>query len=325
MQIHRSAHARNFVVLPNGAVQDRRLSFTARGLLADLLSRPNNWREDARQMADTSTQSRAAIRKALKELIEAGFYRVERIRMPDGTIRSEAHVYDTPQILGLREAKELLETVNPQVEPRVPRPASGPSDSGDAGAHCVKNLVKEPSLPSPEVVPPKASAETRRDTAGGRAGTSVEDLGDSLRMAAHTLYQALDGQRRLHLGEVEVVELAPLVAEWLAVGSGPAELAAALLSGLPETIHSPVGVIRSRLRRKLPMRPEPAGRTVASPVHECDECRDPVSRPGRCGRCSGRPRPVSTIGSGARSTAAGAARTRAAMRAGACHFDSAEA
>lgn len=41
MQIHRSRHARGFTVLPNTLLQDRRLSYTARGLLADLLSRPD--------------------------------------------------------------------------------------------------------------------------------------------------------------------------------------------------------------------------------------------------------------------------------------------
>lgn len=89
MQIHRSAHARSFTVLPNGLLQDRRLSFTARGLLADLLSRPDGWREDGRHMADTSPQGRGTVRRALKELADAGYYRVVRVRRPDGTIRSE--------------------------------------------------------------------------------------------------------------------------------------------------------------------------------------------------------------------------------------------
>ncbi|RKT09464.1 hypothetical protein BX285_6559 [Streptomyces sp. 1114.5] len=41
MQIHRSVSERDFAVLPNAVLQNRRLSFTARGLLADLLSRPD--------------------------------------------------------------------------------------------------------------------------------------------------------------------------------------------------------------------------------------------------------------------------------------------
>ncbi|MGW3183225.1 hypothetical protein ACWDD9_28515 [Kitasatospora sp. NPDC001119] len=297
-------------MLPNAVLQDRRLSLAARGLLADLLSRPERWREDARQIADSSTDSRAAVRKALRELIEAGYYRVERNRMPDGTIRSEAHVYDTPQVPGLREARELLEAVNAQVEPSVPHPASGPSSSGDAGVHLVKNLVKAPSLPA-VAVPPETSAEPRPAAAGGQEGNSVENLDGPLRAAAFTLQRALDGQRRLRLGEAEMVELAPLAAEWLAVGSGPAELAAALLSGLPETIHSPVGVVRSRLLRKLPMRPAPAERArTASRMHECDECRDLVSRPGLCRGAP--PRPDSAT-RGAEVTARGMAKVRAAM------------
>ncbi|MFD5462311.1 hypothetical protein ACFWIQ_05680 [Kitasatospora sp. NPDC127059] len=130
MQIHRSAHSRSFTVLPNGLLQDRRLSFTARGLLADLLSRPDGWREDGRQMADSSPQGRGAVRRALKELKDAGYYRVDTVRMPNGTVRSEAHVFDTPQS-----------------SPVVPRPASGGRGTGGAVAPPVKDPGEEPTLP----------------------------------------------------------------------------------------------------------------------------------------------------------------------------------
>ncbi|WP_329134619.1 hypothetical protein OG552_19440 [Streptomyces sp. NBC_01476] len=75
MQIHRSRHERGFTVLPNTLLQDRRLSYTARGLLADLLSRPDGWREDGRHMADTSPHGRLTVAKALRELTAAGYYR----------------------------------------------------------------------------------------------------------------------------------------------------------------------------------------------------------------------------------------------------------
>ncbi|MFD0262401.1 hypothetical protein ACFVH7_29540 [Kitasatospora indigofera] len=320
MQVHRSAHARNFIVLPNAAVQDRRLSLAARGLLADLLSRPERWREDARQIADSSIDSRAAVRKALKELIVAGYYRVEKVRMPDGTIRSEAHVYDTPQLPGLKAAEKLLGTAKPQVKPRVARPASGVPDSGAAGVLVVRNLVKEPSLPAPD----RGDVEGRRRTepsvrhprpAGGRVAPSMDDLVGPPRVAALALYRVLKDQPRLRLGDAEVVELAPLVERWLAAGCGPAELAAALLPGLPSEIYSPVAVIRDRLVRKLPPAPSQMWSICADQQHECVECRVPVSTPGLCGRCSGLSGPSpAAFGCGEPFTAAGAAKARAAMR-----------
>ncbi|MGW2539527.1 hypothetical protein ACWC5I_01295 [Kitasatospora sp. NPDC001574] len=318
MQVHRSAHARNFIVLPNLAVQNRQLSYTARGLLADLLSRPNDWREDARQMADTSTQSRAAVRKALQELIAAGYYRVVKVRLPDGTIRSEAHVYDTPQIPGMEAAKALLGEAKPQVEPGVARPASGAADSGRGGVPVVKNGDKEPSLPAVgdggerrrTVAPPQ-----RPKPEGGRAKASIEDLEGPLRTAALALYRALKDEPRLRLGEAEVVELAPLVGRWLAVGCGPAELAAALLPGLPGKLFSPAGVVRDRLLRKMPPALHEASTSVRAREYECANCRGPMGRLGLCGTCSGETAPAPMIGIGAQRTAEGAARVRAAVSA----------
>ncbi|WP_197085378.1 hypothetical protein, partial [Saccharothrix sp. ST-888] len=149
----RTEHARHFTVLPNGLLQDRRLSYTARGLLADLLSRPDGRREDGRQMADSSPQGRGAIRRALRELTEAGYYRVDKVRMPDGTVRSEAHVFDTPQLqLAI---------------PGVGSPVSGRAKAGAAGAPLVKNPVKVPSRP---VEPADRLLATADEPAGREEG-----------------------------------------------------------------------------------------------------------------------------------------------------------
>ncbi|MEU8514194.1 hypothetical protein AB0C76_21765 [Kitasatospora sp. NPDC048722] len=47
-------------MLPNAVLQYRKPSYTARGLLVDLLSRPDGWREDGRHTAATSPQGRGA-------------------------------------------------------------------------------------------------------------------------------------------------------------------------------------------------------------------------------------------------------------------------
>ncbi|MER7847497.1 hypothetical protein ABTZ03_26550 [Kitasatospora sp. NPDC096077] len=266
MQIHRSAHARSFIVLPNGLLQDRRLSYTARGLLADLLSRPNGWREDGRHMADSSPQGRGAVRRALKELKDAGYYRVDTVRLPDGTLRSEAHVFDTPQLA-----------------PAVPRPATGEPDTGRAVTPSVKDPGEEPTLPD-----------------------------ERTRAAVATLFRAIRPEPRLRLGEAEAQTLAPLVAQWLERGSSEAELALALLPGLPQPVRSPAAILRDRLQRKLP----PVRTPKPSPT-ECAECHDPVPRPGICRPCAGLGGArTPALGIGAAVAAGGAARARAALRGG---------
>jgi hypothetical protein len=235
-------------------------------------------------MADTSPQGRGAIRKALKELTAAGYYRVEKIRRPDGTIVTETHVYDTPQL----------------APPGVTRPVPGRAATGGAGT-LPKDRYQEPSLPAPHV--------TNHQSAGGQ---SAEVPDEQLREAVATLFRVIRPEPRLRLGEAEARELAPLVAQWLERGSSAADLAQALLPGLPAPMHSALAVLRYRLERKLP--PAPAVRPAAARYAECAKCHDPVPRSGICGPCAGLvPRPAG-IGGGEATTRTGAARARAALR-----------
>ncbi|WP_329581963.1 helix-turn-helix domain-containing protein [Kitasatospora sp. NBC_01250] len=304
MRVHRNAHVRNFTVLPNSLLQDRRLTYTARGLLADLLSRPDGWREDGRAMADSSQQGRGAIRKALKELTDAGYYQVVKLRLPDGTIRSEAHVFDTPQRPDL---------------PGVPRPVSGEAATGHTGVPVVKNLVKEPSLPAAAADEPSTDAEVAHEPGGReedhdtiRDAPAVPD--ERARSAAVTLFRVIKAEPRLRLGEAEAMALAPLVAQWLERGSTPGELAQALLPGLPATVHSPAAMLRDRLRRKMPPAQIPRQRPTAR-YAECAKCHDPVPQPGTCRACSGLSERQVAVGGGVAATRGGAARAREAMRA----------
>ncbi|MFF7991693.1 hypothetical protein ACFZDG_18100 [Kitasatospora xanthocidica] len=273
---------RNFTVLPNAVLQYRRLSYTARGLLADLLSRPDGWREDGRHMADTSPQGRGAVRKALKELTEAGYYRVETIRLPDGTIITENHVYDTPQL----------------ARPGATRPAPGEAATGRAGGPVVKNRQQEP--PSLPTSPPDESDQAERE------------VSPEIREAMAALFRAIRPEPRLRLGEAEAQELAPLVAQWLARGSTPADLAQALLPGLPIPMHSAAAVLRYRLEHKMPPS-QPQEQPPEARYSECAMCHDPVSRPGICRTCAGLGKRTAAIGGGASVTARGAARARAAL------------
>ena len=305
MRVHRSRHLSGFTVLPNALLQDRRLSYTARGLLVDLLSRPDSWSEDGRRMADTSPQGRHTVAKALRELAAAGYYRVDRVRRNDGTFVSEAHVWDTPQ----------------QVGPDLSRPGSGSSASEDAGSNPVKDLEKEPSLPSSRSERAQTHEQQPGCTEPGGRADATPDKTDSAGPTDATvgavvaaLFRVIRPEPRLRLGTVEAAELAPLVARWLERGCTERDLAAALLPGLPERMHSAAALLRDRLLRKLPPAPEPVEAAVARQWHECGRCADPVGRPGLCRPCEGVGERTVKVGGGEASTARGIAMVRAAMR-----------
>ncbi|MFJ5230802.1 hypothetical protein ACIQBJ_13025 [Kitasatospora sp. NPDC088391] len=294
MRIHRSAHGRDFTVLPNATLQDRQLSYTARGLLADLLSRPDDWQEDGRRMADSSPQGRAAVRKALKELTEAGYYVVETSRLADGTILSENHVFDLPR----------------HARPPDARPPGPGGPGGDVRGTVPKNPEKEPSLPAAGT---EIDAPSAHPAPEGPEGP--EEPEGWVAEAVALLFRVIRPEPRLRLGAAEAESLAPLVAQWLERGSSAHDLAHALLPGLPAALHSPVALLRHRLSRKMP--PVPAPAAAPARLAECARCHDPVPRPGICRPCAGlgRPRPATRIGGGAAATLLGAARARAALRA----------
>ncbi|MEV4560864.1 hypothetical protein AB0K51_28245 [Kitasatospora sp. NPDC049285] len=284
------------------------MSYTARGLLVDLLSRPDDWRETCRQMADSSPQGRKALAAALDELRVWGYYRVEVVRDPSGRVRSEAHVFDRPQT-------GLL--------PGATAPGSGEPDCGDRGV-LPKDLVKVPSLPREEETEPLAEAAPA-DEVGGREkpapeqmprprraepAARPEDLDPETLAAVNALLRAVRPERRLPLGVAEAAALAPLVREWMDRGASQDELRQALLTGLPEVVHSPVAVLRSRLERKKPAeRPVVPQRRLA----ECEQCRDPLPEPGLCAGCRGAGRPDGAEERGVQVTARGIAKVRAAM------------
>lgn len=314
MHVHRIRHTRGFTVLPNSVLQDRQLSYTARGLLADLLSRPDGWREDGRHMADTSPQGRAAVAKALRELARAGLYVVRKVRQADGTFVTEVHVFDTPQ------------PANGPVPPSAAIPGSGAATPGGHGVPGVKNLGKEPSLPpvgpaepptggptTPAAVAVVASASADSAPAPDLPLLAAQVPDQVVREAVAVLFRVLRREPRLRLGEAEALNLAPLVAGWLDDGATEQDLATALLPGLPQPVHAPAALLRDRLTRKRPPQ-QPAPAPAGPRWSECPTCHDPVARPGLCRPCAGlAPRTTTADDERTTATARGMAKVRAAL------------
>lgn len=76
--IIRVPHRRQFTVVANQALQDGRLSFRATGVLAYLLSLPEDVTISARKIGQVKAEGRDAVLAALLELEKAGYLQRER-------------------------------------------------------------------------------------------------------------------------------------------------------------------------------------------------------------------------------------------------------
>lgn len=82
-------------------LEDDRLSFKAKGILAYLLSKPDNWKVIVGNLVNYSKDGKSAVYAGLKELKECGYYVKTPIRSEDGRriSRWESIVYEVPESL----------------------------------------------------------------------------------------------------------------------------------------------------------------------------------------------------------------------------------
>ncbi|MFI5865245.1 helix-turn-helix domain-containing protein [Streptomyces sp. NPDC051546] len=296
MRIHISPRKRAFTVLGNEVVRDRRLSFTARGILCYLLSLPDGAREDVRTLADNHPGvGRRGVSKAVDELVRYGYYARRTVRDPvTGHVHTETFVSDTPPTEDRPQPPGVDPGHGPDPDPDpVPIPGTGEGKAGRAGAspQGTKTPGEEPSLPAafdalgalgalhalqaPESPEPPGTCEesAARGTARGAALLT--------RIAAY--------EPRLRLGITETLALAPLAQRWLEHGVSDLEARSLLTDGLPRFIHSARALLADRLVRKLPAPRAPRDPAApAAPPAECGVCRDPLPAPdAHCGRCAG--------------------------------------
>lgn len=114
-----------FTILDNSVINDNRLSYRARGILAHLLSKPENWRTRSESIAaDSPREGRESVRTALRELAELGYLVGEKVQDPaTGRWSTIQTIHEVP----ITEA-EL---------PVAPRPSEllrGEQADGDLGA-----------------------------------------------------------------------------------------------------------------------------------------------------------------------------------------------
>ena len=103
-------HDHGYVIIQNKALEDTRLSWKARGLLAYLLTRPKNWEVNSEQLASISPCGPTAVRAGLRELEKAGYAELKFFGGETGG--SGWIIYELPEINKtlISDSSEIKET-----------------------------------------------------------------------------------------------------------------------------------------------------------------------------------------------------------------------
>ena len=100
---------KNYTVMSNAHLQDKRLSLKAKGLLSMMLSLSEEWNYSVAGLAAISKENETAIKTALGELKVCGYLVITK-KMPhqtrSGRIEYEYDIYELPQTAGKQEVEK---------------------------------------------------------------------------------------------------------------------------------------------------------------------------------------------------------------------------
>lgn len=126
-----------FARIDNVVLQDKRLSFRARGVLAYVLSLPKTWEHAADRMSGDSVDGVDAIRSALRELQAAGYATLRRVRGQGGHVANRWFFTESP-------SREKAEPVAEAGRPSLPLPDAVSPDA--VKADCNKQRSSETTI-----------------------------------------------------------------------------------------------------------------------------------------------------------------------------------
>lgn len=119
-----------FTVICNTAINDKRLTWKAKGIHTYLMSKPDDWKPSIEELSKASKDSHDAVRAGLQELEKAGYMQRKRLHGVGGKIIGWEHlVYETPQTITKKPDVEKPQQEKPQLdfphegEPHVGNPA----------------------------------------------------------------------------------------------------------------------------------------------------------------------------------------------------------
>lgn len=115
--IRAKRESKSFALVDKNFINDKRLSYKAKGILVYILSKPDDWKVVIRDLINNAADGKASIYAGLKELERYGYYVKEPVRDEDGRriLDWTSIVYEVP-VFDEKEEVEKEEVENQEVE-----------------------------------------------------------------------------------------------------------------------------------------------------------------------------------------------------------------
>lgn len=160
MKLRRVEHPRGWTSIPNETLEDSRLSWRARGILAYLLSRPANWETDSERLAAIAKEGRDAVRTSLTELERCRYLFRVKVQGAGGLWATEYVLYDRPLEAGTTPGQQ---------------PPIDLGDDVDGAKNPVDNAVDNPVENGGKPTPENPSPGPEKPTTGNPALLTTKD------------------------------------------------------------------------------------------------------------------------------------------------------
>lgn len=184
---------RQFVQVDNAVVQNGAISYRARGVLAYVMSLPDEAPLDSVSIANAcSAEGRDAVRGAIKELERAGHYWQRKVRGGDGRVFTEIAYteeatcpWDDAEVRPIRHLRPLPD------QPPTAQPAPGnPSPADEATGAWESVPGPTPENPSPAEPSPAPEKPAPGFPAAGGPGVIEKDEDKDVGKTKETLFAA---------------------------------------------------------------------------------------------------------------------------------------
>lgn len=124
MPIIRAKHNKDFTQINNAALREKGLSLRARGLLAYMLSFPDEWAFSVNSLSENCGETRYAILASIAELRREGFLRISQSHTSDGKFNEVTYFVFEKKSFAVSEKNEKNENAKNNISPQFEKPQS---------------------------------------------------------------------------------------------------------------------------------------------------------------------------------------------------------